>query len=131
VWRAQITTHLEKIDAVKPQKHRFIRGEGKRSRPLPYTFDDFIIKHKAALPWNDSNFTAVLLEFRPLRAALQFSIDNVMNNLPVHWRIQVVGGASICLAVREIFPCEVEAGKILLIDLGFDKLSRVSGIIYS
>jgi hypothetical protein len=40
-------------------------------------------------PWLTSNHTAVLLEFRPWRRQIRWSMSNAMNNLPVYWRMQV------------------------------------------
>ncbi len=89
-------------------------------------FGAFIVKSRDSLPWSlGSNFTAVLLEFRPLGQRLFFSITNAMNNLPVHWRIQVVGGGPICSAARHLFPVEVAAGKIVLTDIGERPLEQV------
>lgn len=89
--------------------------------------DDYILKHKDILPWSVSNFTAVLLDFRPLRRKLAFSITNVMDNLPLQWRIQVVGGASICNEARNLFPVEVAAGKLVLTDIGDRPMHKVLG----
>lgn len=81
-------------------------------------FDAFIIQYKNHLPWEGSNFTAVLPEFRFFEVPLIFSINNIMNNLPVHWRIQIVGGPAICDGMRRLFSVEVAAGKIVLTDVG-------------
>lgn len=107
-------------------------GPGKRNKSqaslldASTEFDAFIVKYRDTLPWSlQSNYTAVLLEFRPLRRRLFFPINNAMDNLPVDWRIQVVGGARICNSTRMLFPVEVEAGKIVLTDIGDRRMSQV------
>lgn len=92
------------------------------------SFDGYIIRHSKDLPWQRTNYSAVLLEFRPLHERLAFSIQNAMYNLPVHWRIQVVGGPSICNATRQLFPVEVAAGKIVLTDIGERTMKHVSNL---
>jgi hypothetical protein len=39
--------------------------------------------------------------------------------------MQVVGGPLVCALVRELFPLEVEIGKIVLTDLGYDNMTWV------
>lgn len=94
-------------------------------------FDAFIVQYRDYLPWKKSTFTAVLLEFRFLKAPLIFSINNAMNNLPVNWRIQVVGGRPICNGMRRLFPVEVAAGKIVLTDIGHKRMHQVGPSIRS
>lgn len=92
---------------------------------FPSGFDAFIVQYQDELPWNGSNFTAVLLESRFLEERLVFSINNVLNNLPVNWRIQIVGGGQICNGMRRLYPCEVAAGKIVLTDIGDRPMQQV------
>jgi len=96
------------------------------------SFEAFIVTRGPQLPWAlHSDHTAVLLEFRPWAAAMRFAIKNAMDNLPVHWRVQVVGGLAICRLARRLFPNHVAAGKIIVTDLGLgdymrqDLISRV------
>lgn len=90
-------------------------------------FEDFIIESRIDLPWSlDSNYTAVMLEFRPWARQLSFSINNAMDNLPVNWRVQVLGGPSILTLMQDLFPAEITAGKIVLTDIGRDQGSKVS-----
>ena len=96
------------------------------------SFEAFIVTQGPQLPWAlHSDHTAVLLEFRPWAAAMRFAINNAMHNLPVHWRVQVVGGLAICRLAQQLFPNEVAAGKIIVTDLGLgdymrqDLISRV------
>ena len=84
----------------------------------PTAFDAFIIQYEDHLPWQESDFTAVLPEFRFFEAPLIFSINNIMNNLPVHGRVQVVGGPAVCDGMRRLFPVEVAAVKVVLTDVG-------------
>jgi hypothetical protein len=55
-----------------------------------HLFSGFLLRSRGSVPWaQSSNHTAVLLEFRPLRREVRFSIANVRDALPVYWRIQV------------------------------------------
>lgn len=90
------------------------------------TFEDFIIRCKTFLPWTmSSNHTAVLLEFRALERQMQFSIDNIMNNLPVHWRLQIVGGRAVNQLASKLFAAEVTAEKVLLTPLEYENIKQV------
>jgi len=42
------------------------------------------------------NVTIVLLEFRAQNQKLAFTVRNAIDNLSIHWPLQVVGGPSIC-----------------------------------
>ncbi len=84
-------------------------------------FEQFIVQHRAHLPWSlGSNFTAILVDFRPWVRQLSFSIRNALDNLPVPWRVQVLGGPSVVEVVQARFPVEVEAGKIVSTLVGPD-----------
>lgn len=97
------------------------------------SFDDFIISEAQRLPWSlGSHYTAVLVEFRAWPRQLHFAVRNALENLPAHWRIQIVGGPAICRLVEEqLFPVEVAAAKVVCSDLGLgdymrqDLISRV------
>jgi hypothetical protein len=54
--------------------------------------------------WSISNHTAVLLKFRAWERELLFSINNALVNLPVQWRIQIVGGPAIISLAHQLFP---------------------------
>ena len=84
----------------------------------PTGFNAFIVMYRDRLPWTGSNYTAVLLEFRFLEERLRFSINNALNNLPIHWRIQIVGGTQLCDGVHRLYPFEVAAGKIVPTNIG-------------
>lgn len=89
-------------------------------------FEEFIIENRHNLPWSmDSNFTAVLVEFRAYRRPLLFSIKNALNNLPVSCRVQIVGGCPILSLAKKIFPIEIAAGKIILTHAGREKMNQV------
>jgi hypothetical protein len=90
-------------------------------------FEEFIIENRDKFPWSlNSNFTAVMLEFRPRQRQLTFSVNNAMNNLPVNWRVQILGGPSILDMMKDLFPAEITAGKIVLTDLGRDQGNKVT-----
>ena len=87
---------------------------------------NIIIENRDNFPWSlDSNFTAVMLEFRPWPRQLTFSVNNAMNNLPINWRVQILGGPSILGMMKDLFPAEITAGKIVLTDLGRDQGNKV------
>ncbi len=89
-------------------------------------FEEFIVENRHHLPWSmDSNFTAVLVEFRAFRRPLLFSIKNALDNLPVSWRVQIVGGCSILSLAEKLFPIEIAAGKIILTHAGREKMNQV------
>lgn len=69
-------------------------------------------------PWHRPSSCAILLEFRPLKDRLNWSLTNALDNLPVPWCIQVVGSPAVLRAVNASFPVEVLVGKIRLTDLG-------------
>lgn len=86
-------------------------------------FDTFIDSEALRLPWSvdvqeEETGTAVLLDFRALPHQLRFTVRNAMENLPVQWRIQVVGGPAVCRLAQRLFPAEVAAGKVVCTDLG-------------
>lgn len=98
------------------------------------SFEEFIVAEGPRMPWslhsNDSA-SAVLLEFRPWAKAMRFAVNNVIRNLPVEWRIQIVGGPAVCGLAQRTFPSEIAAGKVVVTDLGIgdymrqDLISRV------
>jgi hypothetical protein len=93
-------------------------------------FEEFIIENRHHLPWSmESNFTAVLTEFRALRQPLLFSINNALNNLPVSWRIQIVGGRFILSLAGNLFPVEIAAGKIILTHAGRESIKQARMMI--
>ncbi len=110
-WRACVETHLPKTKA----------------------FKDVLGTARARRLWSSqrSNATAVLLEFRAWAAELRFSVNNALVNLPVHWRVQVVGGPAVCALASHLYPTEIHAGKVVLTDLGFDDMAqtRVSAVL--
>ena len=121
-WRGCITQLLVQ----KQWTGRFERDNLASNSPaaLPASttvFEKFILQHSNHLPWSLSpNVTIVLLEFRVQDQKLAFTVRNAIDNLPIHWPLQVVGGPSICRAMTRLFPVEVAAGKIVLTDLGMD-----------
>lgn len=118
--------NLRNESVTSPRTHVSIgTTESGMSPDGPSAFDTFIVEYKDYLPWQGSNFTAVFLEFRFLEGPLTFSINNVMNNLPVDWRIQVIGGSTLCNGTRQLFPAEVAAGKIVLTDMGDRPMQQV------
>jgi hypothetical protein len=123
-WRSCIIQYLAEM--------RWTKGGASAcnvSRVLPAAntvFDQFILHQSDFLPWSSpSNVTVVLLEFRAVDRQMAFTVKNAMDNLPVHWPIQVVGGPSICALATRLFPVEVAAGKIVLTDLGMDSQTHV------
>ena len=94
-------------------------------------FDRFIIQNYEQLPWSvDSNYTAVMMEVRTLERQMSYSINNMMNNLPVHWRVQIMaGGRAMCDMMRKLFPVEIAAGKILLTNIQREDMGWVSRIV--
>ena len=88
---------------------------------------DFIYRCRAHLPWSlASNHTAVLLEFRPLERRLRFSVNNIMWNLPIHWRLQIVGGPDMCRLAFRLFRVEIAAEKVIITSLDYEKVEQVS-----
>ncbi len=103
-----------------------LRAMHSTSNDSAHLFDDFLVSHASYSPWmQHSEHTAILLEFRAWERALNFSVHNIMNNLPVHWRIQVVGGPKVCAMAQALFPVEIRSGKVILTDLGFDGMTQV------
>jgi hypothetical protein len=94
------------------------------------SFDAFIESEALRLPWSveaaadGTTGTAVLLEFRALPHQLRFAVRNAIGNLPVQWRVQVVGGAAICRLAKPLYPHEVAAGKVVTTDLGVGDVMR-------
>jgi len=94
------------------------------------TFDEFIVRNGARLPWNlHSNQTAVLLEFREIQSRMSLIINNMIMNLPVLWRVQVLGGDAVCLLMRRLFPHEIAAGKVVVTHIDKDNVEQVRPII--
>lgn len=90
------------------------------------TFDDFIVRNGAHLPWTlHSNQTAVLLEFRNMPSRMSLIINNMILNLPVLWRVQVLGGNAVCRLMRQLFPYEIAAGKIVVTHIDKDNVEQV------
>ena len=84
------------------------------------SFQGFILENGPRLPWSrNSNHTAVLLEFRDVAPKMALVIANIMDNLPLQWRVQVLGGTLVCKLLHQLFPHEIAAGKIVvtLIDM--------------
>lgn len=110
-WRACVEAHLPRTKA----------------------FRDVLGTARARRLWSSqrSNATAVLLEFRAWAPELRFSVNNALVNLPVHWRVQVVGGPAVCALASRLYPTEIHAGKVVLTDLGFDDMAqtRVSAVL--
>lgn len=91
-------------------------------------FPDFLQRCKSHLPWtgsSSSNHTAVLLEFRALERQMRFSVDNIMGNLPIDWRIQIIGGPSTCKLALELFASEIAAGKVIITFLPYENVAQV------
>lgn len=86
--------------------------------PSLSALETFIVQYREHMPWQNSTFTAVLPEFRFLEQPVVFVLNNMLNNLPVHWRVQIFAGPSMCNGVRRLFPVETAAGKIVLTDVG-------------
>ena len=107
-WQACLTTH-------------FATNQGEHT----IGFQQLITTPRARRLWATSNHTAVLLEFRAWERELSFSINNVLTNLPVHWRIQIVGGPDIIALAQQLFPAEIQAGKVELTNLGYNKMKQV------
>ena len=107
-WQACLTTH-------------FATNQGEHT----IGFQQLITTPRARRLWATSNHTAVLLEFRAWERELSFSINNILTNLPVHWRIQIVGGPDIIALAQQLFPAEIQAGKVVLTNLGYDKMKQV------
>lgn len=126
-WRSCITLYLVEMRWTNENKGG--RSPCNVSIHLPAVntvFEEFILHQSDLLPWSSpSNVTVVLLEFRALDRQMTFTVKNAMDNLPVHWPIQVVGGPSICALATRLFPVEVAAGKIVLTDLGIDTENHV------
>ena len=92
-------------------------------------FDAFILENRDHLPWNqNSTHTAVLNEVRPLERPIWFAVRNMMLNLPVHWRIQIMaGGQEVVDLMHRRFPVEVAAGKIVLTNIHTEQQTHVGG----
>ena len=90
------------------------------------TFDEFIVRNGAHLPWTlHSDQTAVLLEFRNMPSRMSLIINNMMLNLPVLWRVQVLGGNAVCRLMHHLFPNEIAAGKIVVTHIDHDNVEQV------
>lgn len=94
------------------------------------SFDAFIESEAMRLPWSveaaadGTTGTAVLLEFRALPHQLRFTLRNAIDNLPVQWRVQLLGGPAICRLAKRLYPHEVAAGKVVTTDLGVGDVMR-------
>lgn len=83
---------------------------------------------RGSLPWEAApiNGAGVLIvPGKPEGRVLWRGLQNGMDNLPAAWPIYVSGGATALKTVKELFPVEVEVGKITLDDLGDDELNEV------
>jgi hypothetical protein len=121
-----VVTSMDRAPHMVPDESPINQGATDRPSANATLFDAFIMQHRNQLPWSQgSTFAAILLEFRAQENRLLFSIRNVMNNLPVQWRVQVVGGSAICNATLRLFPAEVAAGKIVATDIGERFVSHV------
>lgn len=90
-----------------------------------HSFQNFITRCKAHLPsTTDSDHTAVLLEFRAVERQMRFSVDNVMSNLPVYWRVQIVGGPAMCRLASQLYATEIAAGKVIVTPLAPDNVEQ-------
>jgi len=126
-WRSCIIQYLVEMRWTKKNEGGALPGNVSKNSPaVNIDFDEFILHQSDLLPWSSpSNVTVVLLEFRALDRQMAFTVTNAMDNLPVHWPIQVVGGPSICALAARLFPVQVAAGKIILTDLGIDAYTQV------
>jgi hypothetical protein len=126
-WRSCIIQYLVDIRWTKKNGGGALPCNVSRNLPAVNTvFEEFILQQSDLLPWSSpSNVTVVLLEFRALNRKMAFTVKNAMDNLSVHWRIQVLGGPSTCALATCLFPAEVAAGKIVLTDLGIDAENHV------
>jgi len=126
-WRSCIIQYLVDMRWTEENEGGALPCNVSRNLPAVNTvFEEFILQQSDLLPWSSpSNVTVVLLEFRALDRQIAFTVKNAMDNLPVHWPIQVVGGPAICALATRLFPVEVAAGKIVLTDLGIDTQTRV------
>lgn len=114
-WAACMEGHLE-----------LMGWQQSDSRHPGAAFRDFIVRCRAHLPWTQhSNHTAVLLEFRALERQMRFSIDNIMGNLPIHWRVQIVGGPSMSALASRLYPDEIAAQKVVLTTMALDNVEQV------
>jgi len=90
------------------------------------SFDEFIARNGAHLPWTlRSNRTAILLEFRNMSSRMSLVINNMIVNLPVLWRVQVLGGNAVCRLMHRLFPHEIAAGKIVVTHIDKDNVEQV------
>lgn len=114
-WATCMQVHLELMGWQQTDLHR------------PRTaFQDFIVRCRAHLPWTQhSNHTAVLLEFRALERQTRFSIDNIMSNLPIHWRVQIVGGPSMHALASRLYADEIAAQKVVVTSLALNNVAQV------
>lgn len=117
-WKPCIQEHLNPLGW---PAHPYLQDDA--------SFADFIFRCKAYLPWTgQSNHTAVLLDFRPLKRRMRFVVDNVMNNLPIDWQIQIVGGPSVCELAFELYAAEIAAQKVIVTLMGHENVEQVSSL---
>lgn len=89
-------------------------------------FYEFIARNGAQFPWTaHSNHTAVLLEFRAMPSRMNLIVHNMITNLPVHWRVQVLGGDAVCNLARHLFPHEIAADKIVVTLIDKENVEQV------
>ncbi len=116
-WKACMEKHLGSI-----HRQAEVQGRGAAS-----PFSDFIFRCSPQLAWaTKSSYTAVLLEFRALEREMRFSVDNVMKNLPIDWRMQIVGGADVCKLAFELYSAEIAAQKVIVTFLPYDDVQQVT-----
>jgi hypothetical protein len=85
--------------------------------------------NQGSLPWEAASIGGagvLIITGKPDRRVLWRSLQNGLDNLPAAWPVYVAGGASALKVVTELFPVEVEVGKIALDDLGDEELNEVS-----
>ena len=123
-------------DILCPMDEHLVWEEWKQCHSLASSnesFQQFMVDNGSRLPWSlHSNHTAVLLEFRDDGPKMAFVVANMMNNLPLHWRVQVLGGKPVCNMIVQLFPHETAAGKVVvtLIDLeNVEQVLRMFGFV--
>ena len=83
---------------------------------------------RGSLPWQTAFIDGagvLIIPGQPEGRVLWRSLQNAIDNLPAAWPIYVAGGATALETVAELFPVEVEVGKITLDDLGDEGLNEV------
>lgn len=78
-----------------------------------------------SFPWIiQEKYSAVMVEFRCDYPNLQWTLNNTINNLPVSWKIQILGSHDTESCVKKMFPKEVMMGKMLVRNLGIDNMAQ-------